>query len=77
MSEWQPIETAPNNLFDVVAKYWDAALDVFAYRRVCDCALVNGCVVTQGKNGPVRLDEVGLKATHWMHIPELPPELEK
>jgi len=73
MSEWQPIETAPNNVFDVLAKYWDAPLDRFLFRRICDCVLVNGEVY----NGPdgKRLIDCGYKPTHWMNIPELPADV--
>lgn len=66
---WQPIETAPNNVFDVIAKYWDAEMDRFLIRRVCDCVLVNNEVCVDGK----RLTQLGFRATHWMDIPT-PPE---
>lgn len=69
MTGWQPIETVPNNVFDVIAKYWDAALDRFLVRRVCDCVLVNGEVFA----GEQRLTDLGLRPTHWRHLPD-PPE---
>lgn len=72
MSEWQPIETAPNNVFDVLAKYWDAGLDKFLYRRFIDCVKVDGEIFVGQNNGQQRLVECGFKPTHWMDIPELP-----
>ena len=77
MTNWQPIETAPNNVFDVVAKCWDAALDRFFYRRFVDCVKVDGEIVAAVGDQQVRLTDHGYKPTHWMDIPELPPELKE
>ena len=72
---WQPIETAPNNVLDVLVKTWDAGLDKFFYRRICDCVLQGGEVYA-GPEGK-KLTDCGLKPTHWMHIPDMPPELKE
>ncbi len=74
MNAWQPIETAPNDVFDVIAKYWDAGLDKFLLRRITDCVKVDDeiCASDWSGNGK-RLAEMGYRATHWMPIPE-PPE---
>ena len=75
MSDWQQIETVPNNVFDVMAKYWDAGLDKFLYRRFVDCVKVNDEIYAATANGQVKLVECGFKPTHWRHIPDLPDEI--
>lgn len=73
MPDWQPIETAPNNVFDVLAKYWDASLDTFLVRRFIDCVQVEGQIYAATVNGQFKLVDAGYRPTHWAHIPELPP----
>lgn len=75
MAEWQPIETVPNNVFDVLARYWDAGLDKFLYRRFTDCVLVDDQVCANTSNGVGRLVDGGFKPERWMEIPSLPEEL--
>jgi hypothetical protein len=73
---WQPIETVPNDVFDVIAKHWDAALDIFLLRRICECVKVNDEIyvgLVDGKQA--KLTDLGYKATHWMPIPD-PPKAE-
>ncbi len=75
MSDWQLIESIapPNNVFDVLAKYWDAGLDKFLLRRITDCVQVDGEICTGSwDDKPVRLVDRGYRATHWMPIPEPP-----
>lgn len=72
---WQLIETAPNNVFDVLAKYWDAGLDKFLYRRFIDCVKVDSEIYSGTVNGQIKLTECGFKPTHWMDIPELPADV--
>lgn len=76
MSGWTNIadEPPPNNVFDVIAKYWDAGLDKFLMRRITDCVQVDGQICTgDGSGNGKRLVDIGYLATHWMPIPE-PPE---
>ena len=72
---WQPIATVPNNVFDVLAKYWDAELDRFMYRRFIDCVKTEGTIWAASGDKQVKLTAMGFSPTHWMDIPELPPEL--
>lgn len=73
--EWQPIESAPNNVFDVLARYWDAALDKFLYRRFIDCVKVNDQIYIGQGDKQERLVDHNFQPLYWMHIPELPPHL--
>lgn len=70
--EWQPIETVPNNVFDVLARYWDAGLDKFLVRRFIDCVKVDEEIFAASGDTQVKLTAMGFRPTHWMHIPELP-----
>lgn len=72
MSDWKPIETVPNNVFDVLAKYYDAKLDTFLYRRFPDCVTVNNEFFTPLLPPGTSLSQAGYRATHWMDIPTLP-----
>lgn len=74
MNGWQPIETVPNNVFDVLAKYYDAALDKFLYRRFTDCVIVNEYIFSALLPDGVSLTKAGFRPTHWRDIPELPDE---
>lgn len=71
---WQPIETVPNNVFDVLAKYYDASLDKFLYRRFPDCVIVVSEIFTPLLPDGVSLTKAGYRPTHWRHIPDLPEE---
>lgn len=72
MSNWQPIETVPNNVFDLLAKYYDAGLDRFLYRRFPDCVEVAGQFFSPLLPDGCSLSKAGFRATHWMDIPTLP-----
>lgn len=77
MSEkWKSINTVPNNVFDVLAKKWDAALDTFIYTRFANCVQVDGEIIW-GPVGfkPERLVDLGYRPIYWMNIPDLPKEL--
>ena len=71
---WQPIETVPNDVFDVIAKYWDANLDMFLIRRLCNCVKVNDEIYigTVDSKQQAKLTDLGYRATHWMPIPDPP-----
>jgi len=71
MNGWQTIDTVPNNVFDVLAKYYDASLDKFLYRRFPDCVIVNNLILSNGNC----LTEAGYRPMYWRDIPELPDEL--
>lgn len=71
---WNAIETAPNNVVDLLAKYYDAGLDRFLYRRFPDCVSVNDSWFTPLLPDGVSLQKAGYRPTHWMHLPELPDE---
>lgn len=75
-SLWLPIETAEGAFFDVIAKYWDAGLDIFLVQRFT-------CVFKQdnrfiwpspfpGDSKGVDLVSAGYRPTHWAPIPEPP-----
>ena len=76
MAEWQPIETVPNDVFDVLAKYYCAHMDTFMYARFTGCIQVNSVIYWAWPGArPLEhynLVENGYKPTHWMPIPELP-----
>lgn len=72
---WQPIETVPNNVFDVLAKCYDAGLDRFLYRRFTDCVIVADEIYCPLLPEGVSLTKAGFRPTHWRHIPEMPEEV--
>lgn len=74
MAEWRPMATAPNNVIDVLAKYYDAGLDKFLYRRFPDCVSVNEQFFTLLLPDGVSLTQAGFKPIFWMHVPDLPDE---
>ncbi len=76
VSKWQPIESVEGAFFDVIAKYWDAGLDVFLIQRFT-------CVFKQEDrfiwpspfpNSIQNIDLIaaGFRPTHWMPMPEMP-----
>lgn len=73
---WNPIETVPNNVFDVLAKYYDAAFDRFLYRRFTDCVIVNDSIFSAVLPDGLSLAKAGFRATHWRDIPVLPDDVE-
>lgn len=76
MNGWNPIETVPNNVFDVLAKYYDAGLDRFFYRRFTDCVMINDQIFCPLLPDGVSLTKAGFKPTHWRDIPSLPDDSE-
>lgn len=76
---WQPIETAPNDIIDVIAKHYDAALDIFISTRWANCVLVDGDVLWSPPYAvePMKLTAHGYRPTHWMCIPKPPADLLK
>ena len=75
MNGWQPIETVPNNVFDVLAKYYDAGLNKFMYRRFTDCVIVVSEIFCPLLPDGVSLTKAGFRPTHWRNIPEIPGSL--
>lgn len=73
MNGWEPIATVPNNVFDVLARYWDAGQDKFLYRRFADCVLVNDQICTGSLPNVSVLTAHGFRPEYWRHTP-LPPE---
>jgi hypothetical protein len=82
-SPWRLIddEPCPNDVFDVIAKYYDPSLDRFLLRRFSNCIQVNGEVIwcnpfdrlhEPERSNPIKLIEHGFRPTHWMPIPEPP-----
>ena len=77
LNGWHPIETVPNNVFDVLARYWDASLDMFLYRRFADCVLVNDQICTGELPNVSVLTAHGFRPEYWMPIPTLPETVKK
>lgn len=79
MSAWQPMSTVPNNVFDVLAKKWDAALDSFTYHRFSGCVLVDDAVIWcspfPGDGLSVKLTDAGYRPEYWMDIPDPHPDV--
>jgi hypothetical protein len=77
---WQDIATepVPNNVFDVLAKYYDAGLDQFLIARLTGCVQVEGRILWQEPfptiPNPGRVDIVaaGYRPVMWAHIPDMP-----
>ena len=78
--QWHDInvDPAPNDVFDVLAKWWDATIDCFLIKRFANCIQVNGVVMwsnplhTFPNSEPVKLTDCGFRATHWMLTPKAP-----
>ena len=75
MSEWQPIETAPEGIPILV---WDGEsislgqCENIKYNRWV--AIVNGSYAWYGDGDTGGLLELDKKPTHWMFLPEPPRE---
>lgn len=72
---WEPIETVPDNVFDVLAKKWDAALDIFTEHRFAGCVRNDDVIMwcsPFGDGTSVRLTDAGYRPTHWMPLPGPP-----
>jgi hypothetical protein len=78
VNDWQPIETVPNNVFDVLAKHYDASTDQFWEARFAGCVQVDGRILWAspffGDERSVDLVAAGYRPTYWMHIPEPPAQ---
>lgn len=75
MSLWQPIETAPNDVFDVLAKSYDPVLDDFILIRFTGCIKVNDRIIWAS---PLQISlkydlmECGVRPVYWMPLPAPP-----
>jgi hypothetical protein len=80
---WQDIATepVPNNVFDVLAKYYDAGLDQFLIARLTGCVQVDGRILwpepfpTLPQPGRVDIVAAGYRPVMWAHIPDMPKAL--
>lgn len=68
------IDNVPNNVFDVMAKKWDAALDTFTSHRFAGCVQVDGQILWSSPFhvDPVKLTDMGYRPTHWAPLPSPP-----
>lgn len=76
--EWHLIEKEPlpNDVFDVLAKYYDASSNKFLVERITNCVQVDGYVRSM-INGEARfLLDCGFRPIYWMELPTPPKELE-
>ena len=73
---WYTFETMPNGVFDVLAKSYDAGLDIFLTQRFANCVQVDGRVFWAAPvpMTPERIDmqHYGYRPTHWRDIPNPP-----
>lgn len=74
-------EPCPNDVFDVIAKYYDPVFDRFLIQRFAGCIQVDGVVMWCNpfrKFGdfadlqPIKLVEHGYRPTHWQPFPSPP-----
>lgn len=77
MNGWHTlaVNPVPNDVFDALAKYYDAGLDRFLYRRFTDCVIVNDQIFTAILPEGVSLAKAGYRVTHWCEIPKLPDDV--
>lgn len=78
--EWKRIEdeAPPNDVFDVLARKWDAALDIFTIHRFAGCVQVNGAIIWGspffGDFQKFVLTEAGYRPVYWMPLPPPPKD---
>jgi hypothetical protein len=74
-------EPCPNDVFDIIAKYYDPIMDRFLVQRFSNCIQVNGVVIwcnpfdkfcDPQRSTSIKLVEHGYRPTHWMPIPDPP-----
>lgn len=75
---WHKIEEVapPNDVFDVIAQYYDAKLDRILFRRFIDCVQVEGEIFISGDgNRSVSLVDNGFRPIWWHSLPDVPDEV--
>lgn len=77
---WYNMDEVANNVIDVLAIRYDAALNAFTVHRFCGCVVVDGKVVWvlpfYGSKDKWVLEEVGYKPVRWAHAPNAPEDLD-
>lgn len=82
-SPWRLIddEPCPNDVFDVIAKYYDPGMDRFLMQRFTACIQVDGIVIwcnpfhkfyDPEDARQIKLIEHGFRPTHWAPFPDGP-----
>ncbi len=78
--KWKPMQSVPNNGFDVLVIYWDAGLDQFLCTRFAGCVKVDDRILwatpSPNSRGAVDLVEAGYRPVRWAHIPKMPSDID-
>lgn len=73
MTDWKPMIDAPDGVFDVLARYYDAGLNRFLLQRFTGCVQVDMTILWSspfpGDKGTVDLAASGYRVVAWKPAP--------